>query len=84
MLGAWRPYAAVDLVHDGREIWHGVAGTESFVRTDVLVGGGAGFMFAEPWQVDASVRVRVLDVSEGPSLAYPAILQVGLSTWFLP
>jgi hypothetical protein len=80
--GPFRPYAAADLVHDGREVWHGVPGAESFVRTDLLLGGGLGWMFREPWQADVGVRVRVLDVSDGPTLEYPALVQIGLSTWF--
>ena len=80
--GAFRPYVAADLTHEGRETWHGAPGSESTTRTDLLLGGGVSWEFAPPWSVDLGLRARTLHAASGATFDYPGILQLGLSTHF--
>ena len=80
--GAWRPYVAADLTHEGREVWHGTPGVEGTSRTELLLGGGVSWEFAAPWRANLGLRVRTFRVSSGPSFDYPGILQLGVSAHF--
>jgi hypothetical protein len=77
-----RPYVALDFVHEGRELWHGVDGAESYIRNDLLGGGGIAWQFAPRWEADLGVRVRLAKLSSGVSLDYPGILLMGIGTHF--
>jgi hypothetical protein len=79
---AWRPYATVDLAHEGRERWHGVDGIESFVRNDLLLGAGVGWRFSAPWEAQVGLRVRALSLGSGATFEYPGIVLFGLATSF--
>ena len=84
-LDRFRPYAEGDLAHDGRELWHGVEGTEgSTVRSDVLVGGGIAWTFLAPWQVDLGFRVRVARLTDSATLEYPALFTLAIATSWDP
>ena len=81
--GALRPFGAVDLAHDERELWHGEEAAEgTSLRTDVLAGGGVAWTFAAPWQVEAGFRVRIAQLSGAPTLDYPALFQISVATSF--
>jgi len=81
--GMLRPYVSVDVTHETEELWHGTAGVEgSNVRTELLVGGGLSWLFADPWQAELGVRARVAQFTDAASFDYPGILQFGLSTHF--
>jgi hypothetical protein len=81
--GAWLPYASVDLAHETEELWQGHVGLEgSNVRTDLLVGLGVAWRFADPWQAEIGVRARVAQLTDAASFDYPGLLQLGLSTQF--
>jgi hypothetical protein len=83
--GKVRPFAAVDVAHEGKELWHGLPGLEgSFAQTTLLAGGGLAWVFADPWSVELGARARVARFSEGASFEYPGILQLAISTRFGP
>lgn len=81
--GKLRPYLEADLPHETQELWGGHPGMEgSNVRTDVLAGAGLGWTFADPWAVELGVLARVAKLTEGATLDYPGVVQLGLSTRF--
>jgi hypothetical protein len=80
--GTLRPYATVELAHEGRERWHGSDGLESFVRNDLLAGVGLGYRFAPPWEASLGLRLRVASLGGGATFEYPGIVLFGLSTSF--
>jgi hypothetical protein len=81
--GRLRPYVEGDLPHETQELWSGQPGAEgSNVRTDVLVGGGVGWMFAEPWTLEVGVLGRAAKLTDANTLDYPGVVQVGVSTRF--
>jgi hypothetical protein len=82
MDGAVRPYLATDFVREGREVWHGVIGSESYGRTDLLAGGGVAWRFAPPWTADVGVRLPVVHDTQGARYDYAGVLQLGVGTSF--
>jgi hypothetical protein len=81
--GAWKPYVSADLTHETEELWAGMEGMEgSTVRTEVLLGGGVSWRFADPWTAELGVRARVAQLTDAASFDYPGLLQIGLSTSF--
>jgi hypothetical protein len=82
LAGTLRPYLGGDLVHEGREVWQGLYGEESYALTDLLLGGGLAWRFAAPWSVEASVRFPVVHETQGANYGYPALFQLGFGTSF--
>jgi len=81
--GKLRPYVEVDMPHETQELWSGHPGMEgSNVRTDILAGGGVGWTFMDPWALELGVLARVAKLTEGATLDYPGVVQLGLSTRF--
>jgi hypothetical protein len=78
----FRPYVALDFAHEGRERWHGVDGAESYIRNDLLGGGGIEWEFAKDWQVEVGARARLVTFSSGVVLDYPGTLSFGVSSHF--
>jgi hypothetical protein len=52
------------------------------VRTDVLLGGGVAWTFADPWTLEVGVLGRVAKLTDANTLDYPGVVQLGLSTRF--
>lgn len=81
--GRLRPYAAADVAHETEELWDGrVGGEGSNVRTDILLGAGIAWTFAEPWTAEIGFRARAAQLTDAASFDYPGLLQIALSTRF--
>jgi hypothetical protein len=80
--GVWLPFVGVSFVHEGRDLWHDQYGDEAYERDDILAGAGLGWAFARAWVAEAGLTFRVANLGSGPTLDYPAILQLGLATHF--
>jgi hypothetical protein len=81
--GALRPYVELDIPHETQELWNGSPGLEgSNVRTDLLVGGGLTWEFAEPWAVEAGFMARAAQLTHAATFDYPGVGQLALSTRF--
>ena len=80
--GSWLPYVALDFVHEGEDVWHGLYGDESYLRNDVLAGCGLGWAFTRGWLAEAGLAFRVAQFGSGASFDYPGILQLALATHF--
>ena len=76
----WLPYVAVDFVHEGLDVWHGLYGDESYLRNDVLAACGLGWTFARGWTADVGLAFRVAQFGSGASFDYPGILQIAIAT----
>ena len=74
------PFVAADFAHESRERWHGASGDESYVRNDILAGGGLGWSFAPTWQAEIGLRLRAANLSTGATLDYPGVLQLSIAT----
>lgn len=81
--GALRPYVALDLARQAGERWDGAPGLEGDdERTELLLGGGLAWTFADPWQAQIGVRGRLAKLTDAAGFDYPGILDLGLSTHF--
>jgi hypothetical protein len=78
----WLPFVTVDFVHEGRDVWQGLYGDESYLRDDVLAGCGMGWAFARGWLAQAGLVFRVAQFGSGASFDYPGMLQLALSAHF--
>lgn len=78
-----RPYITIDLAHETEEIWDGAPGLEgSNIRTDLLMGGGIGYRFMDPWMVELGGRARVARLGGSAPFVYPGVLELRLSAYF--
>lgn len=78
---ALRPYITIDLAHETEEIWDGAPGPEgSNIRTDLLLGGGLGYQFYDPWYLEIGGRARAARLSGTAPFKYPGVLEFRLST----
>lgn len=74
------PGLTADIAHESAEIWHGAYAIEGFnARTDVLVGAGAQWEFATLWKLEATVKARVLRLTDAPAFNYPGLMQLAIS-----
>ncbi len=81
--GALSPFAEVSLAHITEEYWQGFAGLEGTnVRTELYLGGGLGWQFADSWAIDASVSGRVANFTEGASFDTYGLFRLGLTKTF--
>ena len=77
------PFVMLDLGHQTEEAWHGERGLEgSTIRTELLLGGGLRWLFADPWALELAVRGRVAVLSEESGFDYPGTVDLSLSTRF--
>ena len=77
-----RPFATADLPVQGGERWQGAPGEEGDDgRAEILVGGGIAWRFITPFEVSASFRGRVAQLTDTATFDYPGILDVSLSAW---
>ena len=78
-----RPYVEALLRHESEEYWDGLPGLEGTnVKTELILGGGLAWTFADPWFADLGVQVRVASFTDAPVFSYPGILSFGLGTRF--
>ncbi len=81
--GLITPFADVSLAHEGEEYWQGEVGLEgSNVRTEVYLGGGLGWRFAETWGVEGTVRARVATLTDAASFTQYGLFSLALSKRF--
>jgi hypothetical protein len=81
--GVVTPFVDVSLTHEGEEYWQGEVGLEgSNVRTEVYLGGGVGWRFAETWSVEGTVRGRVATLTDAPSFTQYGLFSLALSKRF--
>lgn len=81
--GELLPFATVDLAHQTEEAWNGEQGLEgSTIRTELLLGAGLGWRFAEPWTLELALRARAATLSEESGFDYPGSADLSLSTSF--
>ena len=81
--GVLRPHAALELGHEGKELWDGREGDEgSNVRTELYASGGLAYRFYDPWTLDLTLRGRLARLTDAPSFDVPIIVSLGLSTSF--
>jgi hypothetical protein len=79
------PSVAMDVAHESAEIWHGAYALEGFnARTDVLVGVGAAWEFSPMWKLEATIKARVLRLTDAPAFNYPGLAQLAIThSWDL-
>jgi hypothetical protein len=81
--GKLTPFATLDLAHQTEEAWHGERGLEgSTIRSELLLGGGLGWRFADPWTLELGLRARAATLSEESGFDYPGSADLSLSTRF--
>lgn len=81
--GDLRPSATAGFVHETEELWQGMPGLEgTTVRSDLLVGAGVAWRFADPWTLEIGVQARLAQLTNAASFDYPGILELSLSAQF--
>lgn len=81
--GVLAPFAEVSLAHVTEEYWQGLAGLEGTnVRTELYLGGGLAWRFADTWSLDGSVSGRVANFTEGASFDTYGLFRLGVSKSF--
>lgn len=81
--GVLAPFADISVAHITQEYWQGLPGLEgSAVRTELYLGGGLTYRFADAWSVDAMASGRVATFTEAPTFKTYGLFSLGLTARF--
>jgi hypothetical protein len=74
-----RPFLGVEHVYDGPDHWKGTTDADSFVVSDILVGGGVDWAFMPYWQLGVTLRVVAVTFRD-TIIDYPGSLAFSVGT----
>ena len=79
--GRLSPFVEGTFAHETEEYWQGEVGLEGTnVRSEVYLGGGLAWRFAENWSADLAARGRVATLTQAPSFTTYGVFSLGIST----
>jgi hypothetical protein len=81
--GQLNPFVEGTFAHETEEYWQGEVGLEGTnVRSEVYVGGGLAWRFAENWSADLAARGRIATLTHAPTFTNYGVFSLGISTRF--
>ncbi len=81
--GQLSPFVEGTFAHETEEYWQGEVGLEGTnVRSEVYLGGGLAWSFAENWSADLAARGRIATLTHAPTFTNYGVFSLGISTRF--